>query len=442
MIKLLWVCNVPLPEIAERIGRKVPTACGWLSGYAGQLREQVELSVLFPFPAGILPAGLPEGETGGIHYYAFPQPKAWGFLPAEDPLRATKAMKETISQVIRKVGPDILHIFGTEYVHSLVAAEAFGRPERTFVSIQGLTSQYWKYSLEGIPMAAQKAFTPSSLVRGTMRREAERLRKRGEAEKKVISLAGHVVGRTAWDFASVLGIHPDVHYHRINESLREIFYEPGKRWDFYHCERQSIFMSQGSVPQKGLHIMIEAMPKILRFCPGAKLYVAGNDVAFSQSSHLRRLIRISPYGSYIRKLIFENHLEEQLVFLGPLSAEKMRDWYLRCNVFVLPSSIENSPNSLGEAMSLGVPSVSSAVGGVPGMVQDRENGYLVHPGSSDMLALSVISLLQDPDLCESMGDHAARSALAIWDREKNAQKLLQAYQLAKYHTDRCREDWG
>ena len=58
-------------------------------------------------------------------------------------------------------------------------------------------------------------------------------------------------------------------------------------------------------------------------------------------------------------------LEDKVSFLGPLNAEQMKAEYLRSNVFLCPSSIENSPNSLGEAQMLGVPCVASYVGGIP-----------------------------------------------------------------------------
>ena len=57
-------------------------------------------------------------------------------------------------------------------------------------------------------------------------------------------------------------------------------------------------------------------------------------------------------------------MEDKIEFLGRLSAEGMKQAYLDANVFVMPSTIENSPNSLGEAMLLGVPCVAADVGGV------------------------------------------------------------------------------
>ena len=65
-------------------------------------------------------------------------------------------------------------------------------------------------------------------------------------------------------------------------------------------------------------------------------------------------IRGNSYGIYIRQLLKKYDIQEQFEFEGFLSADKMKKLLLESNVFVCPSSIENSPNSLGEAMILAI----------------------------------------------------------------------------------------
>ena len=82
-----------------------------------------------------------------------------GFLPVEDQVHESKYMREHLRTIISKVSPDLLHIFGTEYPHSLVAAEEFNNPKKTVVNIQGLPSFYWMHFNNGIPYEKLKRFT-------------------------------------------------------------------------------------------------------------------------------------------------------------------------------------------------------------------------------------------------------------------------------------------
>lgn len=81
---------------------------------------------------------------------------------------------------------------------------------------------------------------------------------------------------------------------------------------------------------------------------------------------LKEKLKISGYGKYLRKLMEENGLEDKITVLGQLSDVQMKEAYLNSHVFVCPSALENSPNSLGEAMLLGVPWRRLPDGGHPG----------------------------------------------------------------------------
>lgn len=166
-----------------------------------------------------------------------------------------------------------------------------------------------------------------------------------------------MAGRTAWDYAHVLAINPDVRYHRVGETLRNIFYN--HKWEYAKCTPHSIFVSQASYPIKGLHFLLRAAAIVKREYPDIRIRVAGEDI-ISKSP-----IRLSGYGKYLKHLIRNLNLEDNVAFIGLRDEEEMLAEYLNANVFALPSVIENSPNSLGEAMQLGMPCVASICGGTP-----------------------------------------------------------------------------
>jgi glycosyltransferase involved in cell wall biosynthesis len=88
---------------------------------------------------------------------------------------------------------------------------------------------------------------------------------------------------------------------------------------------------------------------------------------------------------------------EHVEFLGPLSEDQMIEQYLQSNVFVCPSSIENSPNSLAEAQMLGVPNISSFVGGTLNMVKHGKNGFLYRFEEIEMLAYYIDEIFQQKE---------------------------------------------
>jgi glycosyltransferase involved in cell wall biosynthesis len=422
-MKILWVCNVPIPRIAMDMNITAPNVCGWLTGFANSIEgyENIDLHIAFP-QIGI--KKMKTGTVGKIHYYAFSQPRLLGFLPVEDQVHVSKYMTEHLREIFSMVSPDILHIFGTEYPHSLVAAEVFNKPEKTIVNIQGLPSFYWMHFNNGIPYSELKRFTLSNIARGNLIQQAEKMKSRGMTEISTIKKVGHVIGRTDWDEACTKEINPNVQYHFCNESLRDSFYFGN--WDYQKCEKHSIFMSQAATPIKGLHFMLQAMPEILREYPDAHLYVAGNDL--TKTDTIYNKLKISSFAKYIKKLITKYGLENKVTFTGSLSEEEMKLRFLKSNVFVSPSTIENSPNSLGEAMILGIPCISSDVGGVKNLLKHEEEGYVYQTDAPYMLAYYVKKMFILGRDADKFGVKAQAHAKETHSREQNLKALLDIYQ--------------
>jgi len=113
--------------------------------------------------------------------------------------------------------------------------------------------------------------------------------------------------------------------------------------------------------------------------------------------------------------------------LGHLSAEAMKQAYLDANVFVLPSTLENSPNSLGEAMLLGLPSIGADVGGVRNLMHDGTEGIVYPSGDVQALTDGILDLLALEDRAAALGEAARAHAMKTHDPQKNLQDLIQIY---------------
>ena len=138
-------------------------------------------------------------------------------------------------------------------------------------------------------------------------------------------------------------------------------------------------------------------------------------------------IRVSYYKLYLKKLIYKYNLQDKIIFLGELNEEQMRYQFLKTNVFVSPSAIENSSNSMGEAMLLGCPIVASNVGGTKSILRDGIDGFLYPFNEPYMLAYYVKKIFKSDDIARNIGDEARKHALVTHDPENNLKKLIDIY---------------
>lgn len=183
-------------------------------------------------------------------------------------------------------------------------------------------------------------------------------------------------------------------------------------------QRHSIFVSQGNYPIKGLHILISALPLIRLKYPDTMVYVAGDKKFLSSNTS---------YGRYIKREIRKFHVENNIVFNGYLTDEEMKQKMLQAHLMVMPSLIENSPNSIGEAMMLGVPVVAAKVGGIPSILRDGKEGYLYSGMNRRELAQRVCRVFSSDRLAKRFSGNGRKRGGVLYERANNAECLLRIY---------------
>lgn len=417
-MKILWITNVVLPEANELLNEPINPFGGWLVNASKDLAliEEVDLVVASP-KSNINKAKKLSGDL--IDYYIFP----W---QNENSIEDTKHLSG-IKKMILDINPDVVHIFGTEYSHSLAIVRICDELSiNNVVSIQGLVSVYAKHYMANLPYNVQMRYTFRDFVkRDNLIKQQKKYTLRGQNEIETIRSTKNIIGRTTWDKACVYQINNEAVYHHCNESLREEFYK--NEWILETCERHSIFTSQASYPIKGLHHVLEALPSIIKRFPDTKLYIAGNNII--KANTLSAKLRMTTYSKYISEMIKKFHLEDHVIFTGVLNEKEMCDMYLKSNVFVCPSSIENSPNSLGEAMILGVPCVSSYVGGVPDMLEHNKEGFLYPSDAPYLLAHYVCEIFENENIAKRISLSSKLKAKETHNVKKNTKQLLNIYKV-------------
>jgi glycosyltransferase involved in cell wall biosynthesis len=168
------------------------------------------------------------------------------------------------------------------------------------------------------------------------------------------------------------------------------------------------------VPIKGLTYFIEAAKLVREKCP-AEFVVLGD-------------FQDKDYYTECQALVDKFGLIEHFKFMGHINPAT---WYPKVDIFTLTSISEGVPYSLLEAMSCGLPSVCTAVGGVPEILSGGA-GYVVPPRQPEKLAERYCELIQNKELRLSMGQIAIKKAQAQYTIKKMGQEFRNVYQeLAK-----------
>lgn len=412
-MKILWLTNIIIPQIEKLSASKASNFGGWIVSLCDDILENKDIQLIVCSPH--LSNNLIKGSNDNFSFYCFSK-------------NNSKRQFRQFEEIIKNELPDVIQIFGTEYIHTLNMVnicEKLGMIDKVAIHIQGLVSIYSKHYTAFLPNNVVNDFTLRDLIRrDNIKMAQKRMAKRGPFEIEAISKVKHIIGRTDWDRACTSQINPTASYHCCNESLRGEFYN--HNWKYENCERNSIFLSQCSYPIKGFHLMLEAMPLILKEYPDAKIYTTGKNL-FNLSFEDK--LKMNSYQKYIIEQVRKYKIEENIKFVGFLSEKQMIEQYLRANVFVSASSIENSPNSIGEAMLLGVPTISSDVGGVKNLMEHNKEGYVYQSDAPYMLAYYVCEIFRDKQLAQEFSKNGHEHALKTHNRENNMKTLLSIYKI-------------
>ncbi len=411
---ILWIAGsssnyVPIGQIGGGYN-----GGGWVSSLQSELLklEDITLGIAFCMD------GQPEKVVQeGVTYYPIPNHrKAWKDKVV-DLVRINDASRdevvwpqytERLKRVIADFKPDVIHIFGSELYQDLAALVAGDIP--TILHVQGLLSLSIYIVL------------PPGISRRLLVSTAKGLRGKLDAyemlplwwrsvhrEKAILRAVPHVIGRTDWDRQGVAVINPKAKYHYGGEILRDVFYGEAKR----------------QLPQR-LTITTTISTAIYK----------GYDVVLKVADILKREVQIdfewNVFGnvnpSLMEKVTGLRHEDLNIHLRGVASADTIHDALLHSTLYVHPSYVENSPNSVCEAQLTGIPVVASNVGGTSSLVESGRTGFLFPVTDPYMAAYYIGRLASDRELNIRIGRQAREVALRRHDKDEIVAQLLRTYE--------------
>lgn len=413
-MRVLWFSTNPACYKSSQTNNGGYNGGGWMSSLQQELMKcgDIELGICF-----CMDNQLQKVEQQGVIYYPIPyhrkktKDKFLDIIHYKDVRRDEVLWPYYINkfkETINDFNPDVIEIFGSELYIGLavIAAKELSKP--CCIHIQGILSLYI-YSFLPPSMSKLKYYMSEGLFRVYSKFQYLTYWRRSiYREKKIFQAASNVIGRTEWDKEAMEILAPQAKYHYGGEILRPCFYEKSLR----------------TIPTK---------PIIVTTSSNASY--KGFDLVLKIADILKNVMHIDfewkVFGNitprFFEKIANLSHQDLNINICGVATAEQLREALLHSTVYVQPSYIENSPNSVSEAQILGVPVVATNVGGTSSMVTHGKNGFLFPATDPYMAAYSIKYLIDNEKINVEIGRQACYTALLRHDKIKIIEQLLNTY---------------
>lgn len=352
---------------------------GWVASLQYYLERESDIELAMAFVSHV---ELPKEKRGNTIYYPLFIPKRTGLSKLYYYWHGYKkdvfddSIKNPIQNVINDFSPDIIHIFGTESNLGYIIGET---DVPCVVHIQGILSTVLNVYFP-LGLNVKSFVTPTNIREYWFRNgivfNYNRMVLAAEREKAFIRKSKYIIGRTEFDKQFSRLYNSDIKYFHVDEILRDEFYKCAK-WNFREGKLKLVSTLSPTI-YKGIDIVLKTA-SILKEC----------DVDFEWT-----IIGINKKNSIVSKIERYNNLfaeDLSVSFAGIRTAQEIVAILQESTIYVHPSYIDNSPNSLCEAQYIGMPTIATNVGGIPTIMNYQEE-FMESPIVPHSLASKIISL--------------------------------------------------
>jgi len=388
-MNIVWLCPYPIQSLRPelKLQRNVEAHnAPWIVNLAHELVKYSSIKLTIITHAAAITKSQAFSKFGldfHILRYAFP------FLlrgyPDYFPIHKFTNYHSFVNEalkIIHSIKPDVVHGHGTEDAYSRIASNC-GLP--FLISMQGIIGELYKIN-PTLNFYLQKKMEVQSILQ-----------------------APHVAYRTNLDKQYVLSIKSNIQLHYLGEAVNDVFFEHTWQLPREHSLTFVGYLSE----MKGINYLINAMPEIISKFPAIILNLVG---PVKQG-----------YQAQLKNLIQKKGLNKNIIFHGKLEPPEIARLLSISSIFILPSLMENSPNSLAEAMAVGIPIIASDVGGIPSMIQEQDSGIFIKPACAESISNKVVELLMDPLKMSLLGKKAREAAFLRYRKNNVAARAIEIY---------------
>jgi len=399
-MRVLWITNIPILKHRQMLHLGTQTSGGWMEASYNALKGTPD--IVIGVVTSFFSKNLKKEYDGNNPFYILPFTKDLSKYNPDD-----SENQKAWEHIIDDFKPDVIQLWGTEFSHGLCALKV-AKDIPSVVYIQGMVSQISRHYLDGLSFSEIIAcHSIGDLITHTgILKENKRFKKRADIEKQILRLSKNAIIESRWCANCCRAIEPECDIFESKISINPSF--ANYHWNIDCIEQHSIFSVAGGYPIKSHHTLFKIVASIKWKYPDVKLYVPGSDYHNIKSKKDRLFQK--GYNRYCSKLIKKLDIENNVVFTGSLSPDQMASYMQKCNVFVMPSSCENHSTTMIEAMIVGIPCVSTIVGGVQGYAMDGNNCLLSRFGEFDVMAQDIMRILEDKQLAVALSQNGSVSS--------------------------------
>jgi len=399
-MKVLWFANTPC-SAAEKLGSNI-TSGGWLKSLEQELKNisEVELAVCFYYYKRVSPF-----VFENVQYFPIFKDRKRNIIR-----RILKnninyknfysnndmELKEIIN-AIKTFNPDVIHIHGTE--------ENFGLVQKytaipIVISIQGILSSIMMKMYSGIPYEIKNKYGEMQqyIKEKVSRYLYSNINQVIEREQKILEHALYIIGRTDWDRRITRVLANKSQYFQANEILRESFYHDKWNKKMFGFPIQIVTIINDAL-YKGLETIVDVA---LLLNKQTNINFFWKVIGINNNSKTTKIVK---------KWKKVNFNEININIIGELSENEIKEILINSDLYCQTSHIENSSNSLCEAMLLGMPIVATNAGGSSSILKDKEEGILVQDGDPYAMVGAIYELINDIEKAIFYGKNARITAL-------------------------------
>jgi len=165
------------------------------------------------------------------------------------------------------------------------------------------------------------------------------------------------------------------------------------------------------VPEKGLVYLLEAMREVVKHHADVKLVLVGD----------------GPLKNDLSNFVYKKNLQKNVIFFGVRSHEEVSAILSKSSIFVFPSLKEGLPRAVLEAMACGTVVVGANVSGVKDIITHEHNGILIPPRDPKVLANYIVTLLNDENLRQFLGQNARQLMVENYNWDMITRKIERVY---------------